>query len=237
MKINLQEQLIDTLTNYIQTLPSNTRLPSERQLADKYEVSRNTIRCALMNMEVTGLIRRIHGKGTFVNRVNLNSDLGSNFQFGEQMRQLGKVPRTEVISFEKRDVNAYFAQSMNLKLGEEVIKIERLRLADEQPMMLERSFLPLKIFPTLTKEMLQEKTMYSVFQERFDEKISYADEYFLASVISHVDSELMGIMEGTPCLNLKRTTYDQHQRVIEFTLSVARCDEFAYHIRHKLIDK
>lgn len=232
MKINLQEQLINLLTSDIQNLPANTKLPSERQLADRYEVSRNTVRSALLNLEAMALVRRVHGKGTFVNRVSLDSDLGSSFKFDQQMALLGKVPSTKVVNFEIKDVNAYFAQNMNLELGEMMIRVDRLRLADGEPMMLERSFLPQKVFPTLSREMLQDRSMYDVFYKDFNEKISYADEYFSAGVISDCDTKFMDLEEGTPCLRLKRKTYDVQNRIIEFTLSVARSDKFSYHVRH-----
>lgn len=236
MKINLKERLLNQLTSYIQTLPANEKLLSERQLADKYEVSRNTVRCVLLQLEMTGIIRRIHGKGTFVNRMDLNADLASSYKFGQQMLALGKNPATKVISFEVKEANAYFIQNMDLKQGDLVIQVDRLRLADDEPMMFERTFLPKKIFPTLTPEMLQKRSMYDIFQEDFDEKIDYADEYFSAGVISSGDAGFMGLADGTPCLRLKRTTYDEKHQIIEFTLSIARSDEFAYHVRHQIED-
>lgn len=236
MKVNLQDQLINQLTNYIQTLKTNDKLPSERQLAQEYQVSRNTVRLALLNLESTGLVRRIHGKGTFVNRMNLDSDLGDSYKFGQQMRLLGKTPSTEIIDFEKKEVNAFFAKNLHLEVGAKMFKVDRLRLADGEPMMFERSFLPCDIFQGLTKEMLINKSMYDVFQDDFGEKISYADEYFSAGVIGSCDSKIMRLSEGTPCLHLKRQTYDSKHRVIEFTLSVARSDEFAYHVRHHVED-
>ena len=167
MKVTLQEQLINRLTANIQILPSNAKLPSERQLADKYEVSRNTVRAALMELEATGIVRRIHGKGTFVNRVNLNSDLGSSYKFGQQMILMGKNPTTRILGFEKKEANAYFADKLQLQVGELMFKIERLRLADNVPMMFERTFLPFKAFKMLSESMLEEQSMYDIFREYY----------------------------------------------------------------------
>ncbi|MFC6175391.1 GntR family transcriptional regulator [Companilactobacillus huachuanensis] len=232
MKISLQEQLINQLTIYVQNLAPNAKLLSERQLADKYEVSRNTVRAALFDLETIGLVRRIHGKGTFVNRTNLDNDLSSCYKFGQQMRRLGRVPTTQIISFEKKEVNAYFAENMNLTDGEIIIKVERLRLADGESMMFERTYLPLKYFSTLSVNMLQDQSMYDVFRDEFHENVDYADEYFSSGVISDIDSKVMGLPEGAPCLLLKRKTYDMQKHLIEFTLSTARSDEFGYHVRH-----
>ncbi|WP_369833338.1 GntR family transcriptional regulator [Companilactobacillus pabuli] len=119
----LHEQLLDQLVSYVQTLPANAKLLSERQLANKYQVSRNTVRLALLDLESTGLVRRVQGEGTFVNRINLQSDLGSSYKFGQQMRLLGKTPSTKIISFEEKDVNAYFAKNLNLEIGEKMLKL------------------------------------------------------------------------------------------------------------------
>ncbi|MQS98172.1 GntR family transcriptional regulator [Companilactobacillus halodurans] len=234
MKVTLQEQLVNQLTSYVQDLPANKKLLSERQLADKYQVSRNTIRFALLELEATGIVRRIQGKGTFVNRINLDSDLGYSFKFNQQMRLLGKQPSTKIINFKKREANAYFAKNLAMAVGEGMFLVERLRLADNLPMMLERSFLPEKIFKTLSLEELRDQSMYEVFQRDFNEEISYADEYFSASVISNCNSEIMQLKSGTPCLQLERKSYDLQNRIIEFTLSVARSDEFSYHVRHDI---
>lgn len=234
MKITLQDQLINLLTNYIQTLPANAKIPSERKIAEKYELSRTTVRAALMELEITGLIRRVHGKGTFVNKVNLNTDLKKSYSFSEQMMSLGKKPKTELISFEKKEANSYFVRNLQINLGDPMIKIKRLRIADGIPMMLERTYLPADHFKLLTKDMLVNHSLYQVFQERFNESVSYADEYFLAGSISGKDSGYLDLQEGTPCLNLRRQSFNQYNQVIEFTLSVARSDQFAYHVRHEV---
>lgn len=236
MKITLQDQLINLLTNYVQAQPANKKLASERQLADKYQVSRTTIRSVLMDLEANGIVRRIRGKGTFVNRVNLESDLGCSYKFNQQMTMLGKIPSTEIISFEHKEVNSFFAQKLHLKLGQLIYKIERLRLADGEPMMLERTYLPVDIFPTLTRDMLEGSSMYDIFHSQFSEDVHYADEYFSAGLISSCDSQYMELKEGSPCLQIQRRTYDNQNNIIEFTISVARSDEFAYHVRHNIMD-
>ena len=237
MKITLQEQLINLLTNYIQTLPANAKLPSERELAERYELSRTTVRAALMELEVTGMIRRVHGKGTFVNRVDLNSDLNSSYSFNKQMISLGKKPQTKILSFERKEANAYFAKNLETEVGSQIIKLKRLRFADGIPVMIERTYLPADHFSLMTESMLNNRSLYSVFSEEFNEQVYYADEYFLAGITSANDSKYLEIKEGAPCLNLRRQTYDPHNQIIEFKLSVARSDQFAYHIRHDISNK
>lgn len=237
MKITLQEQLINLLTNYIQSMPANAKLPSERQISDKYQLSRTTVRAALNELEVTGLIRRVHGKGTFVNRVDLNSDLNSSYSFNKQMMSIGKKPQTKILSFERKEANSYFSRKLDVEIGDQVIKLKRLRFADGLPVMLERTYLPANHFNLLTEDMLEGRSLYEIFATEFNEQVYYADEYFLAGITSKRDSHYLDIKEGTPCLNLKRSTYNLHNQVIEYTLSVARSDQFAYHIRHDISKK
>lgn len=234
MKITLQEQLTSLLTNYIGNLSPDTKLPSERRLADKYELSRNTVRAALMELEITGKVRRIHGKGTFVNKMDPNSDLGSGYRFSKQMSLLGKKPQTKILSFERTEVDDRYFQNLDVDLGREIIKITRLHLADGLPMILERSFLPVDRFKLLTRKMITGKSLYRVFADEFDEKVKYADEYFLSGIVNNNDAKILELNEGDPCLNIRRKTYNQRNQIIEFSLSVARSDQFTYHVRHDI---
>lgn len=234
MKITLQEQLVNLLTNYIKDLPADTKLPSERQLSDKYQLSRNTVRAALLELEITGMVRRIHGKGTFVNEVNPKSDLSNGMRFSNLMQSVGKTPRTKILSFEFKEIDESFFKNLDVDLGRFVIKIQRLHIADDVPILLERSYLPYARFNKMTRKMIEGKSLYQVIAKKFDEKVSYADEYFSAGLVSSNDSKLLAVAEGTPCQNIQRKTYNQRNQLVELTLSVARSDQFAYHIRHNV---
>ena len=113
-----------------------------------------------------------------------------------------------------------------------MIKIVRLRLADNIPMMIERTYLPLRQFIGLTKEKVIEKPLYEIFKEDYGEIIKVADEEFSAGIIADQEAELLDIPLDSACLKLLRTTYNDDNLVIEFTLSVARSDKFVYKIRH-----
>ncbi len=99
-------------------------------------------------------------------------------------------------------------------------------------MMIEKSYLPVKLFMTLSRELLSIKPLYDLFSEDFNQTVRSADEEFYASIAQKEDSELLNIPEGSPVLHLVRSTYNLENEVIEFTLSVARADKFHYKIRH-----
>lgn len=230
----LYDQLVDLLKEQIENqLKPHDMLASERELSDKYGLSRTTVRLAMQELEKMGYIYRQHGKGTFVSAISQEAtNLTGGYSFTEQMKSLGKEPETKILAYQIVEATKYFAEHLHLSLGEKVIKVKRLRSADGLPMMVERSFLPYKKFMTLTKEKLQEKPLYDIFAQYYSETIKLADEEFYASIVSDKDAKVLDVPYSAPSLNLVRTTYNINNEVIEFTLSVARADQFRYKVRH-----
>lgn len=212
----------------------NDRLPSERNLSVKYNVSRTTVRLALNELELMGYVKRIHGKGTFVSSIFIDkTDLNGTYSFTEQMKLLGKTPKTKILSFNIMRANQFVSEGLGLSQNSEAIKIKRLRIADNLPMMLERTYLPLNKFPGLNVKTLQQKPLYDIFVGKYNQKIKLADEIISAGTIKSSEARLLKIPENDPVLKLKRKTYNNKNEVIEYTLSIARSDEFNYHIRHQ----
>ena len=230
----LYYQLVELLKNQIEThLLANDKLPSERELEKKYGVSRTTVRLALQELENEGYIYRRHGKGTFVSDLTKQTaNLAGVYSFTEEMKKIGKRPQTRVLSFEQEEADKRLARALQLSLGESVFKVSRLRLADNEPLMVETSYLPVKSFISLTQEQLEHKPLYDIFSEDFEQKIRLADEEFYASIATEEDAEVLEIHLGAPVLHLVRTTYNMKNEVIEYTISVAKADQFHYKVRH-----
>lgn len=230
----LYYQLVDILKEQIEnSMLAHEKLPSERELEKKYGVSRITVRLALQELETEGYIYRQHGKGTFVSDLSkTTTDLAGAYSFTEQMKKLGRYPETIVLSFKQIEARKKIASALNVPLGETVFELKRLRLADREPLMVETSFLPVKLFLSLTKEQVENKPLYNIFSEDFSQRIRLADEEFYASIASKEDSEALQVTIGAPVLHLVRSTYNMKNEVIEYTLSVARADQFHYKVRH-----
>lgn len=230
----LYYQLVDFLKNQIENkMAAHDKLPSERELERRFGVSRTTVRLALQELENDGYIYRRHGKGTFVSELSTQTaDLAGAYSFTEQMKKMGRKPQTQILSFEQIEADIEVADALQLSLGETVYKLKRLRLAEGEPMMVETSYLPVKPFLSLTQEQLAQKPLYDVFSEDFEQKIRLADEEFYASIATDENAEMLKVHSGSPVLHLVRLTYNMKNEVIEYTLSVARADQFHYKIRH-----
>ncbi|WP_322150873.1 GntR family transcriptional regulator [Paratractidigestivibacter sp.] len=230
----LYDQLVDILRDRIDTeMEPGDLLPSERELSERYGLSRTTVRLALKELETLGLITRRHGKGTFVSDLTSKAmDLTTNYSFTQQMRDAGRDPKTIDLEFDTIEATKTVADRMGLRLGEQVLFMKRLRLADGVPMMVERTYVPASRFIGLTREALAGKSLYAIIENDYHETIRVAEEEFFASVARKSDAEVLRIAEGAPVLQLARVTYNNQNAVIEFTHSVARADQFKYKVSH-----
>ena len=230
----LYNQLVDVLIEHIKTnLDIDEKMLSEREICLKYDVSRTTVRAALNELEEMGYIFKRHGKGTFVSGLwKEMQNLSEAYSFTEQMKQLGKTPRSEILSLDYISANQDLAKNLGIQEGEYVYKMKRLRSADGMPMMYETTFIPAYLFPDLTIRKLESMPLYELYPQVYNQDIKYADEEFYASVLQGKESEKLGLPAGSACLRIRRTTYSQENKIIEYTLSVARGDQFVYKIRH-----
>lgn len=230
----LYDQLVDILTEKIEhEYRPGDLLPSERELSKYYGLSRTTVRLALQELERLGLVVRQHGRGTFVaDRSVQATNLSQTYSFTDQMREMGRDPSTTILEFAEIDADKNLAEKMRVRMGDKLFKIERLRCADGMPMMVERTYMPMRKFMSLKRPMLERASLYTVIEQVFHEKIRVAEEEFFASIARSADAHLLDINEGAPVLDLIRTTYNASNEIVEYTLSVARADQFKYKVYH-----
>ncbi|APX71983.1 GntR family transcriptional regulator [Companilactobacillus allii] len=233
-KESLSQHLIDTLTYQIlNELRPNDRLPSERELMAQFQVSRTTVRNALDKLELSNLITRQHGKGTFVTaRSEVLTNLADLFSFSKTMKTLGREPSDKIIKFKEISADDELIERLRLKDNLNVYEVDRIRLADSKPMMFGKSFLPAGIFSDLDKKTLEQNSMYQTFEADYDVHIKEADESCRASILNEKIANLLLEKTGAPCLRLERTTFDKLDRAVEYTISWARADEFNYRVKH-----
>lgn len=230
----LYDQLVEILMDKIEHEYSpGDLLPSERALSERYGLSRTTVRLALEELERQGYVVRKHGRGTFVaDRSTRAANLLEAYSFSEQMREIGREPATIILEFDEVEADKNLAASMDITLGDGLYKLKRLRLADGLPMMVEVTYLPVRLFLSLTEPMLEGHSLYDVIENSYGQKVRVAEEDFYASVARASDARLLDIEEGDPVLNLVRTTFNEGNEVVEYTLSVARGDQFKYRVYH-----
>ncbi|WP_207858058.1 GntR family transcriptional regulator [Lucifera butyrica] len=208
-------------------MKEDDRLPSEREICEMYNVSRATVRQAMQEMERDGYICRSHGKGTFVASQRVNQELLKFYSFTEEMKKLGKIPSSRVLSFEVMGCSKKIADKLSVKDGSMVYKMLRLRLADNKPMMIERTYLPYERFPGLTRELFEKTAMYDIFTQKYGVKFTSAKEKFQSVNTSEEEAKYLQVAKEIPSLKIERYTFES-EKVIEYTISIARGDKFEY---------
>lgn len=205
----------------------NEKLPVERKLCDLYDVSRITVRRALNEMEREGYIYRINRKGTFVSPQTHNQNLVNLYSFTNEMKSLGKEPKTNILLFYEMKMGEVLAKKTGIESLDEVFKVARLRIADNEPLMYEVSYLAKEKFPQLTERDLIERPMYDVFNEDYQIVITRAVESFSATTMSKEEAEYLQMGEGDPAMLIKRYAY-YNDDLVAYTISVATGDKVNY---------
>ncbi|TCS81827.1 GntR family transcriptional regulator [Tepidibacillus fermentans] len=230
-RIPLYYQLMEIIIDEIESgkLRENDQIPSERELCEKYDISRATVRQAIQELEKEGYLYKQHGKGTFVSPKEFKQDLLHFYSFTEEMKKLGKTPTSRVIKFEVIESDAKIAKKMNISIGDIVYKFIRLRLADQQPMMLETTYLPYQRFPNVKQSDLEQKALYDILTERFNVSFIKAEESFQSVNTRKHEAQLLEYEENRPSMMIERTTFDKIG-IIEYTVGIARGDRFKYRV-------
>ncbi len=229
-KLPLYYQVVESLVKEIQEgkYLENQKIPSERELCDIYEVSRVTIRHAVNELVDMGLLVKRHGDGTYV-APKMSQDLLGFYSFTEEMKKIGRDPWSKVLGFERIESDEKIARKLSCNLGESVFKLVRLRMADETPMMYERTYLPCWRFDTLQREDLEDTPMYDVFRNKFDVSFSKAEEVLKPVTTRDYEADLLEVNQAVPSMMIERTTYES-DAIIEYTISIARGDQFNYRV-------
>lgn len=229
--IPLYYQLMDEIIRMIEegNLEAHDQLPSERELCNNYNISRSTVRQAIQELENEGYIYRVHGKGTFISPEIFKQNLLKFYSFTEEMKKLGKIPSSKVLSFDIITCDEKLSRKMKLKQGDKVYCFTRLRLADLKPMMLETSFVPCDRFPGLTKEELESTPMYDIFMKKHNANFTKAEETLQPVLTRELEADLLEYKAGFPSMMIERVTYENGS-IIEYTKGVTRGDKFKYQV-------
>lgn len=207
------------------------QLPNETRLTDLLGVSRITLRHALRRLEESGLLRREHGRGTFVRRSTIVAGVRGLTSFTEEMRSLGASPTTRFSRAVEDKADEEVAAALGLEPGDPVVRLRRLRLGDGQPVGVQTAFLPLARVPGFLPLEGELGSLYALLRDRWGIVAREAEELYRVGTVAPEDAEDLGIPPGSPAFEVRRRTSDA-QGPFEYVQSTMRADR--YEIRSKL---
>lgn len=201
-------------------------LPSESELIEQFEVSRITVRQALEMLVNDGLIFRRRGLGTFVAVPKIEQGLNRIVSFTEDMRRRGLHPGTEILGAGLEPATAEIAGKLEVAVGEELVHIDRLRLADAEPLSIERSHLVHRYCLGVLEHDFAKVPLREQLASSYNLALVRAEQVIRAIAAPKEIADSLLIAAGSPLFYIERISYSQQDIPVEFLQLYYRGDRY-----------
>lgn len=219
----------DEILDLVDDLSVGDALPPERTLAPRFGVSRMTLRRAVEELVREGRLVRRQGAGTFVAEPKISHSL-SVLSFSEDMRRRGAVPSSRLVDVGDIPAGATLGGRLDIPAGDEVFRVIRLRLADDEPMALETLHVPRSVVPGLDGDALVDASFYEILLDTYGVELMGGTQTIEATVTDEVESEVLEVPVRSPAFLFERISRARDGRIVEFVRSVYRGDRYQLHV-------
>ncbi|MEV4513456.1 GntR family transcriptional regulator [Dactylosporangium sp. NPDC049525] len=214
----------------IRQLGVGALLPPERDLAARFRVARSTVRQAISELVIEGRLAAQRGRGTFVARPKLIHPL-SLASYTESLRAMGYEPSRTVVAVEEARADDELAAALEIEPGAPVIRLERVLLADGDPLGLEITELPAERYPTLLDVLDPSGSLYRCMQDELGVVWAEATERIETALASPREALLLQTNPALPMLLMQRISRDPSGTPIERVRSLYRGDRIGFETR------
>jgi GntR family transcriptional regulator len=221
-------QIFQNLRKAIQdgTYKPGEKLPSENELGQKYSISRITAMGALDELVKARLAYRERGRGTFVAKAFIG-DFSFFSSFSEDMLARGLTPSSHLVSLKIETPDEATAEKLKMPV-EEYQCLTRVRLANNEPVVIQKAYLPLKIYPGIQDQDFNVRYLYEVIRKVYGFKLAWAEAIVEAGAARPDEARLLEVKPGFPVLIIWHLTLDDHYLPLEYVRSVYRSDRFSF---------
>jgi len=207
-------------------LEPGQKILTEDELAVQFGVSRMTVRQGISDLLDEGILYRKHGVGTFVSQPQVSRDHTRLTNFFESSQANHVDGTVRVLIGDTLPARSKMAKALGLKVGELVIRIKTLRLADGIPVTVHDAYVPYKLFPQLLQEDLESHHIWD-YMEQYGYPVKRAVQRLEAHEADEELAKLLEIEVGSPTLYKERTVYAENGTPVEFTYCYNRGDRYA----------
>jgi GntR family transcriptional regulator len=226
------EQLRSIMEDLIDALKPGDPLPSERELAERYDVARMTVRAEITRLAAEGMVERVQGRGTFVAEARV-AQAAALSSFTEDMRARGLTAGSQVLGQGTIPADDLVAGRLGIAPGAPVVRVRRVRTADGEPMALEEAFLSADRFGALADEDLEGASLFTVLEERFGARFPVADQQVVAVEIVGEDANLLRVAPGRAGLKFHTILFDADEHPLAYAWSLFRGDRYEIRLRQE----
>jgi len=205
------------------------RLMSERELGEKFKVSRMTVRQALTEMIREGILYTQVGKGTYVSESKIKQELQTLTGFTQDMAARGAMASGQVLEARIISTTLTFAAIFSVPMNTELVQLSRLRLSDGMPLAIEEAYILHQVCPNILQYDFSNESLYNILATRYNTILVRAEQTMEAGLATPQEAELLEIASPCPVLRIERLSYNEQNTLIEYVRSTYRGDRYKFH--------
>lgn len=226
MYIKIHNQIKRDVENHVYKV--GDRIPAERQLAVKFGVSRMTLRQAIKTLEEEGILERRLGSGTYVASQKVQEKMSGIMSFTEITQANGQIPSSKLISYQIGKPSLSEKERLNLNPDSEVLRMERIRFADETPICYEVVTIPYHLVENLSKDDISTHLYETLNKNGY--RIGRVTEHISAAVANENDARLLNAKKAEALITRRQVTELSNGQPFEYTRAryVAERFEFTF---------
>ena len=213
------------------TYPAGSMIPTEKELSQMFNISRTTVRQAIMDLVQKERLYRTKSKGTFVAHPKTSQDfMRTILSYDDDVRASGKEPSTEVLKFEVVELTHDIAAEMGREIGSKAILLYRKRLVDDEPLVHVKTYLPYDLCSFLLDHDFSKESLYHVMSQRNQTHVVKIVRTCEARAANNEDMEILGIKRGRPIHCFSSIGYNSDGQIIEYSLARYRGDASKFRV-------
>ncbi|MGT2785502.1 GntR family transcriptional regulator [Streptococcus merionis] len=206
------------------------RLPSERDFADRFQVSRMTLRQAMTLLVEEGVLERKVGSGTYVAGNRIQEKMRGTTSFTEIIKSQGKQPSTQLISYLSGKPNKKEQAHLELRPMESVVRMERVRFADDVPVVYEVAVVPKKFIARISEEEVTQHFFKALTEAGY--KIGKSQQTIYARLAQGIVTDYLGVEPGQAILGLTQVSYFEDGQPFEYVKSQYAGERFEFYLEN-----
>lgn len=229
-KIPLYYQITEALLDRIKRgdLKPGDALPSERELCEMYGVSRGTIRQAVLELAEKDCVQRKQGKGTIIKHPALHHDLIGDYSFGAGIMRQGMSVSSKVLTVGIVIGKRSITNRLQLESKSSLVRLHRVRCANDEPWIIEESYLPKQYFPDIEKFDFTQTLLIEILAKHYQTRLKRMEAFIEPTVAEEEHAQLLGVQVGSPALVLDRVLFNDENKPVLYNQSFVRGDRCRY---------
>ena len=206
-------------------LTAGEQIPTEASLCERYDVSRTVVRQALSDLERTGLVTRLKGKGTFVAQPKVSEFVAQSLtSLHEDLSARGERLETKVLRLEVEPVSSHVAAMLELPESEQIVLLERLRFLRGEPLVVTTAYMPYSVCAPILDLDMSDRSLFETYEQELGLKLHRGTRAMEARAATSEVADQLGVPEGAPVLAFSGVTYLDDGRPVEYFIGLHRGD-------------